>query len=83
MIAARTSAGVTRSAAAPRSRARTVTVRAASIVDTARSLGHTSFAAAVEKAGLTRVLNDSSATYTVFVPTNAVRRARAVLQAHQ
>ncbi|PNH11847.1 hypothetical protein TSOC_001270 [Tetrabaena socialis] len=52
-------------------RARTVSVRAASIVDAARAKGHTSFADAVEKAGLASTLSDSSASYTVFVPTNA------------
>lgn len=69
MITTCSSAGIARPVAS-RSRARCVSVRAASIVDTARSLGHTSFASAVEKTGLTRVLSDSSATFTVFVPTN-------------
>ncbi len=53
------------------SRSRVVTVRAASIVETAKARGHTTFAAAVEKAGLTAALSDPSANFTVFVPNNA------------
>lgn len=53
------------------SRACTVTVRAANLVETARARGFTSFVAAVDKAGLTKALSDPNSTYTVFVPTNA------------
>ena len=44
--------------------------------------GHTSFVAAVEKAGLTATLSDPAAVYTVFVPTNAAFAAYTAVDPH-
>jgi uncharacterized surface protein with fasciclin (FAS1) repeats len=55
--------------AVPRSRTSTVVVRAANIIDTAKAQGLTSFASAVESAGLASTLNGAG-PFTVFVPTN-------------
>ena len=58
---------------APKARRGASVIRAANLMDTARSAGFTAFADAVEKNGLTGEINGG--TFTVFAPTNEAMAA--------